>query len=131
MSEQYHRTLTYPLKPVVPDAEVTIGSDTDLHEVVKKTTTKNKKHTDRILPTPNTPSRSRPGSKSTPVSLTPYSRPGGGRRGPEGGGGGGGGRGNRELVGGGGGRGARNCFQGFHRHTPVCTFIADLVTVTH
>ena len=41
VSEQYHGTLMYPLKPVVPDAEVTIGSDTDLHEVVKK---KKKKH---------------------------------------------------------------------------------------
>ena len=48
------------------------------------------------------------------------------------GGGEGGGGGNGELVDGvGGGVGARNCFQGFHRHTPVCTFIADLVTVTH
>ena len=63
VSEQYHGTLMYPLKPVVPDAEVTIGSDTDLHEVVKKT--KQNKNNNKKTHRPNTPDSKYSVSKQT------------------------------------------------------------------
>ena len=48
MFEQFYTMQTYPLKPVVAEAEVTVVSDTDLHEVVKKIKIKKKTEYSRL-----------------------------------------------------------------------------------
>ena len=56
MFEQFYTMQTYPLKPVVAEAEVTVVSDTNLHEVVKKI---------KIKKRPNTPDSKYSDSKQT------------------------------------------------------------------